>query len=702
MSRDLLHTLSSGLRRKTAEIDRIFDALAIGIAVADARDCREIRVNAAMAQLLGIAPQHMLRFKDTAEPPPFVVLKNGRPADPEDLPMRRAARTGEIRDEEIDIVHADGRRICLNVYAAPLLGDAGQPCGAVAVAIDVTERRRVEQEQRFLADASRILSASLEFEATLSELAQLVMPMFGDYCFIDVLCDDGSFNRVALVVADSARSVVADALRKYPASLGFDSPAARAIRGGEPIVVNDCPPELLSRAAQTPEHLNLLERFGVCAFMMAPLRARGRTLGLLTVGACDSRRKYGPRDMALAADLSSRAGLALDNALLYRHAQEANRLKEDFLATLSHELRTPLNALLGWTQMLKSPALDEATRRRALESVERNAQAQAVLINDLLDVSRVMSGKLRLEERRVDLQAVVLAAADAVRPAVRAREIDLAVSLTPLDGDVIGDPDRLQQVIWNLLANAVKFTPSHGRVEVSVEATGGAVQIVVTDTGAGIDPAFLPHVFERFRQGDSSTTRLHGGLGLGLAIVRHLVDLHGGTVTAESEGLGHGSRFVVTLPVRLQTSAEGVQRALDQEATATLRGVRVLAVDDDQDSRELVLLILRSAGAEVMVVSSAVTALDVVDSFNPHVLVSDIAMPGMDGYTFVRELAARDSAPRPLAIALTACAAPEDVRRATEAGFAMHLSKPADYERLVRVIGDLQTAEKSDGLHGKW
>jgi signal transduction histidine kinase/ActR/RegA family two-component response regulator len=604
--------------------------------------------------------------------------------------MRRAARTGEIRDEEIDIIHRDGRRISLNVYAAPLVGDDGEPRGAVAVAIDVTERRRVEQEQRFLADASRILSASLEFETTLAELAKLAVPMFGDYCFIDVLCDDGSFDRVALVVADSTRSGIADALRKYPPSLGFDSPAARAIRGGEPLVVNDCPPELLTRAAQTPEHLELLQRFGVCAFMMAPLRARGRTLGLLSVGACNSTRKYGPRDVALAADLSSRAGLALDNALLYRHAQEANRLKEDFLATLSHELRTPLNALLGWTQMLKAPALDEATRRRALDSVERNAQAQAVLINDLLDVSRVMSGKLRLEERRVDLQAVVLAAVDAVRPAVRAREIDLAVSLTPLAGDVIGDPDRLQQVVWNLLSNAVKFTPARGRVEVSVEATGGAVQIVVTDTGAGIDPAFLPHVFERFRQGDSTTTRLHGGLGLGLAIVRHLVDLHGGTVTVESEGPGRGSRFVVTLPVRHETAIEGAPRAPLREAAATLRGVRVLAVDDDQDSRELVLLILRSAGAEVMVVSSAVTALDVVDNFKPHVLVSDIAMPGMDGYAFVRELAARErGTPPPLAIALTAYAGPEDVRRATEAGFAMHLSKPTDYERLVRVIGEL-------------
>jgi PAS domain S-box-containing protein len=698
MTRDLLRALSSGLRAKSEEIERIFDALSIGIAVADDSGCREIRVNAALAHLLGIAPAQTMTYRTPDDAPPFPVLKDGQPMHPGDLPLRRAARTGETCDEEIEILHPNGRRLVLNVYAAPVFDDDGRPSGGVAVAIDMTERRRVEQEQRFLADAGRVLASSLEYEMTLDELAQLAAPMFGDYCAIDVLREDGAFNRIALVVTDSLKRETAEALRKYPASLNVDSPAAKAIRGGEPLVSNECPPEMIARAAQSPEHLDLLTRFGVRAFMMAPLRARGRTLGLLSVGTFDERRTFGPRDVALAADLSSRAGLALDNALLYRHAQEANRLKEDFLATLSHELRTPLNALLGWTQMLKSPGVDEATRRRAMESIERNARAQAVLINDLLDVSRVMSGKLRLEQQPVDVQAVILAAVDAVRPAVRAREIDLGVSLAPIPGEVIGDPDRLQQVVWNLLSNAVKFTPPHGRVDLAVEVTGGAVQISVSDTGAGIDPAFLPHVFERFRQADSSTTRNHGGLGLGLAIVRHLVDLHGGTVSVESDGPGRGSRFVVTLPLRRSVSIDAARRVAEQALAATLRGVRVLAVDDDPDSRELVLLILRAAGADVMVVSSGPTALDVIDSFTPHVVVSDIAMPGMDGYALVRELQSRGRPRTPVAIALTAYAGPDDIQRASEAGFAMHLSKPADYHRLVRAIADLSVECRNAGV----
>jgi signal transduction histidine kinase/ActR/RegA family two-component response regulator len=690
MIRDFLPTFASGLHRKSAEIERIFDALSIGIAVADDPDCGEIRINQALAQLLGVAPAHTLSFETPDDQAPFTIFKDGQPVSPRDWPLRRAARTGEIRDEEIEVLQANGRRTILNVYAAPLLDDDQRPCGGVAVAIDVTERRRVEREQRFLADASRILASSLDYDVTFGELAQLATPMFGDYCVVDVLREDGSFNRIAFVVADPLKRDIADALRKYPPSLRVDSPAARGIRSGEPVVANEVPPDMLSRAAQSPEHLDLLTRFGVRAFMMAPLRARGRTLGLLSGGTFDEGRTYGPRDVALAADLGSRAGLALDNALLYQHTQEANRLKEDFLATLSHELRTPLNALLGWTQMLKATGIDDATRRRALESVERNAHAQAVLINDLLDVSRVMSGKLRLDEQQIDMQAVILGAVDSVRPAVRARDIELSVSLAPLSGSVVGDPDRLQQVIWNLLSNAVKFTAPQGRVDLSVEETGGAVQIVVSDTGAGIDPAFLPHVFERFRQADSTTTRSHGGLGLGLAIVRHLVDLHGGTVTAESDGNGRGSRFVVTLPLRKWTRADAVNGAAEETGTGMLRGLRVLAVDDDQDTRELVLLILRAAGADVMVVSAATTALDVVDSFRPHVLISDVAMPGMDGYALIRELRAQGGlTPSPVAIALTAYAAPEDVRRAAEAGFALHLTKPADCARLVRAIADL-------------
>jgi signal transduction histidine kinase/ActR/RegA family two-component response regulator len=687
MRPDLLRNLASSLRQGTAELERAFDTLSVGVAIAVDSECRELRFNAVFAEALGIAPNRTLRPGDSAQPRPFVILRGGSPVNRDDLPLQRATRTGVPGSDEIEVVTDGGRRTCLDVHAVPVLDADGRPCGGIAVAVDVTDRRRIEHEQRFLAEASRILSASLECELRLVDLAQLSVPILGDYCAIDVLGDDGAFRRVTLVAADPAKRDVAEALRRFPPSLLVDSPAAAAIRSGEPVVVNACPADVVSRAAQSGQHLALLRQFDARTFVMAPLRARGRTLGLLTVGRFDERRTYDEHDVALAADLSVRAALALDNALLYRNAQEANRIKEDFLATLSHELRTPLNALLGWTQMLKAPSLDEATRRRALESVERNAQAQAVLINDLLDVSRVMSGKLRLDPKPVDLQGIVLAAVDAVRPAVLTRELDLGVSLAPISGEVLGDPDRLQQVVWNLLANAVKFTPPRGRVDVSVEQVGGAVQLVVSDSGAGIDPAFLPHIFERFRQADSSTTRSHGGLGLGLAIVRHLVDLHGGTVVGESEGPGRGSRFVVTLPLRQVGSMDSAGRAAPG-ADVLLRGVRVLAVDDDADSRELVLLTLRAAGAEVMVVSAAGSALDVFEDFDPHVLVADIALPGMDGCELVRAIRARRLAACP-AIALSAYADPAHVREAIDAGFALHLSKPADYARLVQAIAEL-------------
>jgi CheY-like chemotaxis protein/anti-sigma regulatory factor (Ser/Thr protein kinase) len=338
--------------------------------------------------------------------------------------------------------------------------------------------------------------------------------------------------------------------------------------------------------------------------------------------------------------------------------------------------------------ILKMPVVDEPTRTRALESIERNARAQSVLINDLLDVSRVVSGKLRLEHKPVDLSAVVLAAIDALRPAVRARDLELNVSLGLMTREIWGDPDRLQQIVWNLLSNAVKFTPPGGRIELSVEEIGGAVQISVSDTGSGIDAAFLPHVFERFRQADSSTTRPQSGLGLGLAIVRHLVDLHGGTVTVASTGLGKGSTFTVTLPTR-RSDVVAPPDTRPAEGMPNLKGIRVLAVDDDEDSRELVLLTARAAEAEVMVVSSAASALDALPSFRPHVIVADLAMPGLDGYALMQRILGMADGPPPPVIAMSAYVGEEEIERTKRAGFACHLGKPADYQRLVMTIAEL-------------
>jgi signal transduction histidine kinase/ActR/RegA family two-component response regulator len=685
--------LTDDLQRRSGELETLFNVLPIGLAIAADPECRHIRANRTLARHIGIAEwdnASLTPFDGAA--PPFRLFAGDRELKGDELPMQHAAREGiEVNGMEVDMLCRDGRRLSFMEYAFPLYDNRGVVRGAIGVFVDITDRRRNEREQRFLADASQLLSSSLDYEMTLRSLARLAVPALGDVCAVDVVREDGTLERVEAVTGDETIRPLVEQLRGQPPfAASPDSAANLALREGRPALVATITDAVMKRIATNPEHLRLLRAIAPQSAMMLPLRARGRTLGLMTVVSLSPARRYTSADLALASDVASRAALALDNALLYRDAQEANRLKEDFLATLSHELRTPLNALLGWAHMLKSTPMDDAARARALESVERNAQTQAVLINDLLDVSRIISGKLKLAVRPVNVQAVVLAAVEAVRPAIDAREIDLALSLSPVGGELVGDPDRLQQVMWNLLSNAVKFTPPGGHVTIAVEDVGGAVQITVSDTGIGIDPMFLPHAFERFRQADSSTTRTHGGLGLGLAIVRNLVDLHGGTVSAKSEGLGKGSTFVVTLPLRRPAVESAPLGPAGPPAidTGILRGIRVLAVDDDADSRELLLLIIQNAGAEVMSVGSAQAALEVLATFSPHVLVADIALPGMDGYGLMREVVRRKGRDLP-AIALSAYMSPDDVRRSSEAGFAVHLGKPADYERLVRTIADL-------------
>jgi signal transduction histidine kinase len=693
---ELIRKLSENLQQRPAEIETILDVLPIGIAIADDPLCRATRINRALSRLLGLQDSSHTSLRDASFGAlPIKASKDGRELTMDERPMYQAATRGiEVSGVVVDVGCADGSHVTLMEYAAPLFDADGTVRGAIGIFVDISERRRVEIEQRFLATAGTILSSSLDYETTLKALARLAVPTFGDYCVVDVLREDGTFARVDIVVDDPNRREVAERLLRYPPTLQVAGPAIRAIRTGEPFVENASSPEKARRSAQSGEHLELLRRWAVRAFMMVPLRSRGRSIGLFSCGSFGGRR-YGERDLALAKDVAARAALALDNAILYRNAQEANRLKEDFLATLSHELRTPLNALLGWTHILKMPSVDEATRRRALESIERNARAQSVLINDLLDVSRVISGKLRIEQRPVDVPSIVLAAIDAVRPAVRAREIDLNVSLGSLTREVWGDADRLQQVMWNILSNAVKFTPPSGRIEVSVEESASSAQITVADNGVGIDSAFLPHVFERFRQGDSSTTRMQSGLGLGLAIVRHLVDLHGGSVTVASEGPGKGSTFIVTLPTRGEAPGARASHVAAGGQSPCLTGIRILAVDDDADSRELILLTVRAADGEVMAVSSAASALDAIETFDPHVVVADLAMPGMDGFALIREIESRTAGRMPPVIAMSAYVSAADVERSRQAGFARHLGKPADYQRLVATIAELAGAMNS-------
>jgi signal transduction histidine kinase/ActR/RegA family two-component response regulator len=376
-------------------------------------------------------------------------------------------------------------------------------------------------------------------------------------------------------------------------------------------------------------------------------------------------------------------------------AERAARAKDEFVATVSHELRTPLNAVLGWARLLRMGKLDSAATAKAVETIERSASAQAQTVDDVLDVSRIARGELRLDVRPTRLVPVIEAAIDTVRPAAAARQIAIAAVLMPGAGQVAGDPGRLQQVVWNLLANAVKFSAPGGRVEVRLDRDGEETVLAVKDAGPGIDGAFLPHLFERFRQADSSSTRVHGGLGLGLAIVRDIVEAHGGRVAAESDGRGRGATFTVRLPVlgvrRAREAAARRARAAEPGPLASLAAVRVLVVDDDPDSLEVVRQVLEQAGAQVAGAATAQEALERLSDQTPDVLLSDLGMPREDGYALIRRVRALDPARggRVPAAALTAYTRVEDQRAALIAGFQVFLAKPIEPSELTAAVARL-------------
>jgi len=391
---------------------------------------------------------------------------------------------------------------------------------------------------------------------------------------------------------------------------------------------------------------------------------------------------------------------ANDNALLYRQAEESGRLKEEFLATISHELRTPLNAILGWARMLRSGQLSDDNAAKALDTIERNARAQAQLIDDLLDVSRIVTGKLRMDVRPTDPNSFIDAAVEAVRPAAEAKGVRIQKIVDTGAVSVTGDPVRLQQVVWNLVSNAIKFTPRNGRVQIRLERVDSHVEIVVNDTGQGIEADFLPHVFDRFRQADQRTSRQHGGMGLGLAIVRHLVELHGGSVDARSPGEGQGSTFTVLLPItpvyQVDLNGERVHPAARDllpttECADRLDGLRVLIVDDESDTRELLKQGLEFCGAIVTLAASATEALEELNKTKLDVLISDIGMPGEDGYDLIKQvrMLPLESGGRIPAIALTAYTRVEDRLHALRSGYHMHVPKPVELAELVAVAASL-------------
>ena len=812
----------------------------------------------------------------------------------------------------------DGEYRWLLDEGVPLFNGDGSFAGYIGSGIDISDRKRTEQAQQYLSEASRVLSSSLDYQTTLTSIAQLTVPHLADWCTVHLVEDDGSVQPLATAHVNPAKVVWAKQInQKYPIDGNAPRGIAQVLRTGQSELYPDIPDHLVVEAARDAEHLQILREVGLKSVMIVPLLARGRALGTISFIAAESGRRYDQADQALAEELARRAALAVENARLYRQAQQArqraeqaaectarlqavtaafsealtpaqvaevvvnqgiaalgvssgfvavltdhdtsleivesvglpqeiidswkcfpvtapvpmaeivrtgepiflesvdafvtqypilahvpvktgnrafacipltvegrtlggmsfsfadatrfseedrafmltlghlcgqaiararlyeaeqrartdaetaNRIKDEFLAVLSHELRSPLNPILGWTKLLRSRKFDAKATDHALEIIERNAKLQTQLIEDLLDVSRILRGKLVLNVAPVNLVTTIEAALETVHLAAQSKDIQIHTLLEPNVGQVSGDLNRLQQVVWNLLSNAVKFTPSGGRVEVRLEKVEQGLkvsrlqvegsntkiqpsniqpstqyaQIQVTDTGKGISPEFLPHVFEHFRQENSTTTRQFGGLGLGLAIVRYLTELHGGSVHAESPGEGLGATFTVRLPLMV-AQQEATQEQVQLDCSADLGGLRVLVVDDEADIRELVAFILEQSGAEVTIAASAQEALVALKQSVPDVLLSDIGMPEVDGYMLMRQVRAlsaerggqvpalSEAMPKALrhevqAIALTAYAGEYNQQQALQAGFQLHIAKPVEPEELVRAIARL-------------
>lgn len=650
--------------------------------------------------------------------------------DEEPAILEKLKRGERIDHYETVRVTKDGRKVDISLTISPIRDNSGAVIAASKIAHDITEQKHAEEERDRLLKAEREARGELE---TIHNIGQLLAAKLDLHQLVQAVTDactelvGARFGSFFYNVLDmSGAWYMLYTLSGVPREHFEDFPMPRAtdlfgptFRGEGTILIEDVKrdPRYGKNSpyyGMPPGHLP------VTSYLAVPVVSRsGEVLGGLFFGHPDEA-VFAERDARLVEGLAAQTAVAMDNARLfeaaqverskaelaasekerlYREADEANRLKDEFLASVSHELRTPLNAILGWASMLRRGRLDQEGVTRAFETIERNARSQAQIIEDILDVSRVITGKLRLEVRPVDPASFIEAAIETLRPAAEAKNIRIQKIMDSGVATVSGDPSRLQQIVWNLLSNAIKFTPKGGRVQVRLERINSHIEINVSDTGGGISAEFLPFVFDRFRQADSSSTRQQGGLGLGLSIVRHLAELHGGTVMAASEGEGKGATFTVRLPTMIihHHNPEEVRthpRAgadLLPDITHRLDGLKILAVDDEADTLELLKAVLGECGAEVMAADSVKEALNLIEEFMPDVIVADIGMPGEDGYDFIGKV--RDLPPerggRVPAIALTAYARVEDRLRVLGAGFQMHVPKPVEPAELTAVIASL-------------
>jgi signal transduction histidine kinase/PAS domain-containing protein len=686
------------LRASRDQLDAILTSIVDGVTVQD-QSGRLVFANPAAARLIGFPDIDSLLRTPSAE-----ILKrfeifdeNGALLPLADLPGRRALRGETVAPVALRFrYHGDGDERWSAVSASPMTGPGGSRL-AIGIFRDVTEARRAHERERFLAAAGEVLASSLDYETTLKSVADLAVPGLADWCRIDVLDDYEKVRTIAVAHKDPEKRTMATEIQKRYGRPQETTGIHRVITTGRSEIYPLITDEMLRAGTNNDgDYLEVLRGLGMRSAMCVPLSARGRTFGAITL--ISNVRSFDDLDLAFAEEVARRAALAMDNAVLFRKeqearqreeaargsAEEANRAKDEFLATVSHELRTPLTAILGWGRMLTTGTMDDETRSIGLTAIVRAAESQATIVDDLLDISRIVSGKLRLEPKSLAVSAVIESAIESVFHAADAKGIKIDVESS--DAMVHGDADRLQQVLWNLLSNAVKFTPAGGHVRIRSEKSNGNVCIVVTDDGSGIAPDLLPYVFDRFRQGDSTPTRSFGGLGLGLSIARAIVEMHGGTLKAASEGEGRGATFTIVLPA---LRAGATKTAHKETEHAALGRRSVLLVDDDEATRMFLRTLLQRAGADVRVASSVREGSKLLESWMPQVIVTDIAMPDQDGFALLQHVRGSRATENIPILALTAYGRADDRARALHAGFDSYLRKPIDPEEFLEQVATL-------------
>ena len=600
--------------------------------------------------------------------------------------IRAACEAPEGRAESVLVSSENGSEY--GIRATALRGTGGEVIGIAVVARDVTSARVEERRRQLVSDAVRVLASTLDVREALQRLTRLLVDELVDIAAADVVEGD-DVNRFAAAGRTPRQDELMQRVLGATVSRNRHHPSLAAIFRGESVVRNDVEDSFYVASASSEEHLAILREMQPRAVATVPLRGGDKTIGAILVSRTQGR--FSPEDVAVLEEIARQASTALHNIWSYRDAAEASRLKDEFLATLSHELRTPMTSILGWAQILRLEDTPAELVHEGLRSIELSARAQAQLIDDLLDLSRMQMGKVQFQPRQFSLTSVVRSAVDTVRPTAQARHVALILD-TPSEVVVSGDPDRMQQVIWNLLSNAVKFSDAGKEVRVSVTTDGVCAHVTVADQGRGIAPEFLPHVFDRFRQADAATTRRYGGLGLGLSIVKQLVEMHGGTVRASSPGVGRGATFTVALPLPPEFQATAPAEA-EVSALPDLSDVSILVVEDDQASAKILCTLLGRAGADVRTAQSVAAALESLRERIPHLLIIDVAMPDEDGLELIRAVRGRlrISAERLPAIALTAFHDVDLRVTLLGAGFQRFMTKPVDARALAAVVAALAT-----------